>query len=199
MNQNNLDPLSRAHEQWLIDIYNEEFPGLKGYAVRLTRNEVEAENIVGNSFLILAKELAIMPDSFEGYPHAKARLFVIIRNTCVSYLRQWGDTNSVEAVETIPDEWELLTELEKRDLLQHLQPLIDKLPKRLKRVATLFFVKGLTMKQVEQELENEFSKEVIAVYKAQAIGKLRTMVFGKKQTLPPGQYLLILCWLHINS
>lgn len=88
MNKNNLVPFSTATEEWLINIYQQEFVGLKMYAVRIVRNETDAEQIVGQGFFKLNRELCKNPGKFPSQARAKAYLTTIIKNDCRSWFRK---------------------------------------------------------------------------------------------------------------
>jgi RNA polymerase sigma-70 factor (ECF subfamily) len=175
MSKNNLHPVQGPNDQWLIDIYNEEFTSLKGFALKLTGDELEAEEIVGHSLAKLAEKINDAPGHITSYTHAKAYLATIVRNACYDYLAKRGKVTQLEAAEAIPDET-LLLELEKRDFREHLLTLIEQLPDQLREVINLFFREGCTIEEVEERLG--LSKSVIYVYKTRAIKRLREIMDG---------------------
>lgn len=180
MNNNNLAPSQEATEQWLGIIYQQEFVKLKMYAVRIIHHEMDAEYIVSQGFFKLASELNKDPHKFASRANAKAYLTRIIKNDCCSWCRKKRPVMVGEPPEAIMDEYHFVLELEKQDRLQHILPLIEQLTPQLRQVAMLLFKEGLTSKEVEKRLG--LKKDALRVYKNRVIGKLREMVYNRKNT-----------------
>lgn len=181
MDNNNQTTYREEIEQWLINIYLQEFAGLKMYAVHILHNETDADNIVGQGFEVLARELCNNPGKFSSPAKAKAFLTTVIRNKCYSWLRKKQPVTmyeSAEAMEAIMDEDHLVSMLEERDRLQHILSLLDKLPTQLQQVALLYLKEGLTCEEVEKRLH--IKKTVLRVYKSRLVHKLREMVCSRK-------------------
>lgn len=193
MNQNNLHPINQPR-QWLAEIYLQDYPVLLYYIVRRIKDEKEAEDVLGHGIKKLIEQVDEAPDKFPARANVKALLITIIKRDSISWLRKKHPGRIDESADDIAGDDLLVADFEKYDRLRLVQPLIAELPDRLKRVIVLFFVEGCTMEQAEQRLELE--KEVIRVYKSQAIKILRKKVSGKKHNLPPDQWLLLICWLY---
>lgn len=178
MENNNQPHFSEAPGQWLANTYRQEFVGLKMIAVRMVHNEMEAEEIVGQCFAKFGRELCANPGKFSSSAHAKAYLVKSIRNECCSWLRKKRPVIVCEPPEAIMDDHQLVLELEKRDMLVHALSLIDRLPRKLRQVAMLYFKEGLTYEEIEKRLQ--VRKSVLHIYKSRAISKLREMVNKRK-------------------
>ncbi|MDF2190488.1 sigma-70 family RNA polymerase sigma factor [Paraflavitalea sp. CAU 1676] len=159
-------------DQWLSEIYHKEFERLKRIAIRIIHNEIVAEEILGECLAKLAIELSYDGNKFNSIEHAKAFLVVIIRNKCISWLRKKRPVTVGELKEEIGQvDPYLMHNLEKRDLMLHLQSLIAQLTPKLQQVATLLFKEGLTNE--EAALQLQLSKESLLVYKNRALRKLQ--------------------------
>lgn len=120
---------------------------LYAYALRLTENPAQAEDILQESMLIVWRKAA----TYRGEGSVKAWLLSIIRNKCMQLFRQ-KPTESIEgsdldfADEAIPMEKDISQQDERsrvREALQRLSP-------EHREVLELVFYQGLNQKEVAQ-------------------------------------------------
>ena len=193
MNQNNPDPLNQPI-QWLSRVYEQEYTASRLYIISRIHNAQEADDLLGNSFFKLAREIRHNPDSFPTPANVKALLFTIIKNDCVSWLRQNKPKNVGEPVEDIVDDHQAVSMFEKRDTLLLMQSMINKLPGQLKQVAHLTWVEGCSVDEIAQRMN--LDKATVSSYRTRAINQLRPIILAQKHTLHPGEFLLLLSWLY---
>lgn len=158
----------------LFDAY---YADLVVYAVRLVRDQAEAEDIVTDVFLKLFRK----NNDFEAVANMRAFLYVGVRNNCFNYLKMEAVRNKRKAgfsylsESSDPGTTALQLEMMNADVLQTILEEIDNLPPQSRRIFLLRIVNQLKAKEVAELLG--ISDKTVRNQTAIAVEKLRIAVF----------------------
>jgi RNA polymerase sigma factor (sigma-70 family) len=179
-------------QQWLCDIYRQESKSLKYYAWKMTGNEVTAEEIVGDCFEKFLRREAKQTDQFPTPAHVKAFIATMVKNACLNWRSKKRLIMEDAPTEDIVDEGHMVLQLEKYDQLKQLKDLIDKLPTKTREVTHLFFIKGLSIREIAIKLG--LPKESVSIYKTRAVKSLRAIVATMDTPFSEDLILFLIAW-----
>ncbi len=135
--------------------------GVYRFALRLTRNETEAEDVVQDTFLNAFKGI----DSFEGRASLRTWLFRIAYNAAMMRIRKRQPEfvsieEATDPAEGIPlpaafFDWSSLpqTELEKTEVREEMEKAISKLPSKLREVFIMRELEELSTEETARVLD----------------------------------------------
>lgn len=153
-------------QRGLIDIYS---PLLMGICLRYSRNRMEAEDALQESWIRIFKGMEqYREDGFFKAWACKVTIHAAIRNA-----QRYRDTEPLSDHESILDmniRPEIIPELNARDLLA----LIDRLPERQATVFKLYVVDGFQHKEIAELLE--INESTSRVYLTKARESLRILI-----------------------
>ncbi|MBO9565857.1 MAG: sigma-70 family RNA polymerase sigma factor [Niastella sp.] len=191
MPQDNLNPINQS-EQWLTEIYRQEYFGLMRYIRGFVKEKEQAEDILGDSMLKLYRKVEKTPGAFATSANLKNFLVTTIRNACLTYLSKEHPHNKIELDEMIADDAHAALQLEKSENLLLLQSFINKLSGRLQQVAHLAWVEGCSVEETVQRME--IGKESVSVYRTRALNELRRLILSQGGHLSLDEIFMLL-WL----
>jgi RNA polymerase sigma-70 factor (ECF subfamily) len=140
------------------EVFRVLYPRLKGYCRLFIHNEDQIEDIIQESFITLwEKHDTIKPDkSVESF------VFVIVRNSCLNYLKKEKLNNNQINLDKIKiEELQYLYQLDFTNkeeksveelLIESFQSAVNELPDKMKQVFTLCKIEGRKQKEVAEEL-----------------------------------------------
>ena len=165
-------------------IYLLYFRSLCFFANRIVDNQLEAEDIVAESFIKLWHKY----NEFETLTNIKAFLFIATKNSCLNYIKKIEHQTSIHEQlqrESVPFEEDTYFAEIEAEMLQQLYTEIERLPRKCKNIFKLIYLEGLKTDEIAQRLE--ISNKTVLNQKLRAIQLLRSALF-KKNLL----YLLLL-------
>lgn len=114
-------------------------------AYRIVQNTANAEDIVQESFI----KLWNTRDELENIDNTEAFAIIILRNTCLDYLRKTKNDYHTSYDADIPETVSLSTQIEIQDDAKYVKSLIDKLPEQQRQVMMLKHWDGYTDEEIE--------------------------------------------------
>lgn len=114
-------------------------------AYRIVQNTANAEDIVQESFIKLWNKR----DELENIDNTEAFAIIILRNTCLDYLRKTKNDYHTSYDADIPETVSLSTQIEIQDDAKYVKSLIDKLPEQQRQVMMLKHWDGYTDEEIE--------------------------------------------------
>lgn len=159
-------------------VYNQLHKTIFFLAVRITKDEEAAKDILSESFMKLWQRR----QQFETMENVKAFLYTITRNASIDYLRQKKqDNDGRKELTHRKDDNKLAAfadmETLRADLLQKLYEEIESLPPKCGEIFKLFFFEAKKTEQIAQQLN--INKKTVLNQKARAILLLRTALLKK--------------------
>lgn len=133
------------------------------FAVSLTKNKDQADDVFQNVFLRYSKTLPV----FENEEHAKAWFFTVTRNCCRSYL------TTAFLRYHVPLEMDIPIEQKEENALYYY---VMKLPVNYRMVIHLFYYEQMTTKQIGDILHKKDA--TIRTWLKRAREQLKTMLEG---------------------
>lgn len=131
------------------DVARAELPVLYRVATRLTRNEQDAEDLVGRCLLLASKAW----DSFDGR-YARSWLIRILKNEFLNSQRVVKNQPSASLDDvTEPSEDNFWAEISDRALVDALMDELDKLPDEYRLAVALCDIEGLSYEEAAEALE----------------------------------------------
>lgn len=146
------------------------------YAVKLLRNENDAQDVVGDSFRKLWEARA----SFAGLNNVRAFLFVVARNGCIDYVRLGQkEKTSHEEYRIVAEESEdyIINMLVKTNLLELVRREVEKLPAQ-RRIVLQYYLKGMETDEIAKALD--MNPVTVRTNKKKAITQLRDILLQKR-------------------
>ncbi len=121
---------------------------LFGYAVRITHDEKDAQEVVQDSFLAIYKVINRIDISrkFSSY------LYAITKNTAISYLRRKQPVLSLENMNLIDNQISLAEKAALSDEANEIRNLMQQLNAKEKRVLNLYYDKNLSYHEISSYL-----------------------------------------------
>lgn len=168
---NIVDSLNNGQQQALDGLFTQYYRALVYFAMRIIKNQEEAEDIVIESFSRLWNNRERM----ESVQNIKGFLYLTTRNACVDYVR------AQKKIRDIKKELQLLADPVMQDIdiettraetLRHIYEEMEKLPQQCRNVFKLSVIKGLKSRDIASELNISVSN--VTSQKSRAIRLLRT-------------------------
>ncbi len=139
----------RGQEKGFDYFFREYFRSLTLFAFQLIHDEREAEDIVQNCFEKLWKRRKSLPD----IQSIKSYLYTSVRYSCVNFLKAKKITGKALALPEIKDfdsDVESLVVL--AETIKELYSIIEMLPPRMRQVFKLYYLEGMSYKQIGELL-----------------------------------------------
>lgn len=146
------------------------------FALRLTKDEEEAKDIVSNCIIKLWEKHA----NFQTAENIKAFLYISCRNGCLEYLRNLKRKTLAQQTyfeQLSENEDTILQEIIEAEFLQILNQEIDLLPGRSGEVFKLIYLEGKSTDEIAQTLD--LSVQTVRNHKTRAIEMLKTSFLKK--------------------
>lgn len=115
-------------------------------AFRIVHDAASAEDMVQDAFVKLWNKR----DEMSKVENTEAFAIIILRNTCLDYLRKTKNEYNIEYDKEIPEEVSLSKEIERRDEVQNIKGLINKLPDQQRQVMMMKHWDGYSDEEIEQ-------------------------------------------------
>ncbi|NDV93730.1 RNA polymerase sigma factor [Dysgonomonas sp. 521] len=114
-------------------------------AYRIVQDAANAEDIVQESFIKLWNKR----DELGNIDNTEAFAIIILRNTCLDYLRKTKNDYHTSYDADIPETTSLSTQIEIQDDAKYVKSLINKLPEQQRQVMMLKHWDGYTDEEIE--------------------------------------------------
>jgi RNA polymerase sigma-70 factor (family 1) len=146
------------------------YPALCYYALRLTHDQVTAEDIAEESFIKVWGRRA----SFYHYGELKAYLYTTVRNASINWnalqKRQLEAERAQSAARSEYDSY-VLEDMIRAEWLREVYTTLDTLPPQCLKIATMLYVEGKSTRQIAKELN--LSVGTVKTQKARGLVFLR--------------------------
>lgn len=172
--------LHRRQPEAVKELFNQLYKPLIYFAEKLVNNKQEAEDIVGTSFFKLTGRI----EQFTSSRDVKAFLYVTTRNECLDYLRRIARfERSQDQLQYLMDYTDAQAddEMLRARILQEVYNEIEQLPPQCKKIFKLIYTRGMTTREIAEELE--LSPQTVLNQKAKALNLLRG-ILAKKNLMP---------------
>lgn len=145
-----IQSFQRGDQQAFNFIFACYYRSLCYFANRFVPVKPVAEDITQESFVRLWEK----HDSFSCQQSIKAFLYIITRNACLNFLKQWNREKKNEHAWgfTIPETEELLPDLNRAEIMKDILIAVEKLPRECRKVIELCFIEGLENQQIARQL-----------------------------------------------
>jgi RNA polymerase sigma-70 factor (ECF subfamily) len=168
----------RGDENAFKEVFEKYYRPVCYYALKILHEDSYAEDITSEAF----RKAWENRDKFETPKHLENFLYLVARNSCISYLR------SDKVVETTKHEWtKIFTEEESEDTpidLERVQTrLLEAIYEKLEilpggDVLRMSYIEGKSTKQIARELD--MSENNVYIIKSRSLKVLRTMLSGNE-------------------
>jgi RNA polymerase sigma-70 factor (family 1) len=165
--------------------FRELFPSLCFFANHILDNRCEAEDIASSAFIKIWKRHS----QFNNAKNIRSYLYQIVRNDCFSFLQHKNRTAKAQkeieylSVANFEDNYE--ADIIRAELYSELYLAINSLPKECRKVFTMLYIHGKTIKEISRELN--LSSSTIKTQKS------RGLVILRKKIIPLS---IVLFYLH---
>jgi len=174
----------QGEEKGFDFFFREFFPSLCFFANHILDNRCEAEDIASSAFIKIWKRHS----QFNDAKNIRSYLYQIVRNDCFSFLQQKNRSAKVQkeieylTVANFEDNYE--ADIIRAEFYSELYLAINSLPKECRKVFTMLYIQGKTIKEISKELNLSLS-----TIKTQ---KYRGLVILKKKIVPLSIVLFLL-------
>ena len=164
--------------------FRELFPSLCFFANHILDNRCEAEDIASSAFIKIWKRHS----QFNDAKNIRSYLYQIVRNDCFSFLQQKNRSAKVQkeieyhTVVNFKDNYE--ADIIRPEFYAELYLAINSLPKECRKVFTMLYVYGKTVKEISKELN--LSPSTIKTQKS------RGLIILRKKIIPLSTVLFLL-------
>lgn len=168
---NIVDSLNNGQQQALDGLFTQYYRALVYFAMRILKNQEEAEDIVIESF----SKLWNNREKMESVQNIKGFLYLTTRNACVDHLRAERKIRDMQKeLQALADPVEQNTDMEttRAEMLRHIYEEMEKLPHQCRNVFKLSVIRGLKSRDIADELNISVSN--VTSQKSRAIQLLRT-------------------------
>lgn len=147
----------------LVDRYkNKAFSMLK----RLLKNELDAEEVLQDSFLKAFKSL----NNFKGEARFSTWFYRIVYNSAMTKLSSKKRKIELE-MSSIEDHFELQSsfntiDTEERNISEIINDMINLLPEKYSTIITLFYLNGFSCEEISESLDTSVSNVKVLLYRA---------------------------------
>lgn len=186
--------LHRRQPEAVKELFNQLYKPLIYFAEKLVDNKQEAEDIVGTSFFKLTGRI----EQFPSIREVKAFLYVTTRNECLDYLRRIARFEKThEQLQYLMDYTDAQAddEMLRAKILQEVYNEIEQLPVQCRKIFKLIYTRGMTTKEIADELE--LSPQTILNQKAKALSMLRG-ILAKKNLMPLSTFFQLFLLISIE-
>jgi RNA polymerase sigma-70 factor (ECF subfamily) len=115
-------------------------------AFRMVQNQNEAEDIVQETFI----KLWTKRDELEAVSNLEGFAIIILKNTCLDYLRKSKQEYQTDYDVNIPEPQSLSKQIEIRDQINQISLLMKLLPEQQRRVMQLKHWEGYSDEEIEE-------------------------------------------------
>ena len=168
--------LHRKQPEAVKELFNQLYRPLIYFAEKLVNNKQEAEDIVATSFFKLTGRI----EQFSSSRDVKAFLYVTTRNECLDYLRRVARfERSQDQLQYLMDYTDAQAddEMLRARILQEVYNEIEQLPPQCKKIFKLIYTRGMTTREIAEELE--LSPQTVLNQKAKALNLLRGILANR--------------------
>lgn len=168
---NIVDSLNNGQQQALDGLFTQYYRALVYFAMRIIKNQEEAEDIVIESF----SKLWNNRERMESVQNIKGFLYLTTRNACVDYLRTQRKIRDIQKeLQTLSDTvvQGIDIEMTRAETLRHIYEEMEKLPHQCRNIFKLSVIRGLKSRDIANELNISVSN--VTSQKSRAIQLLRT-------------------------
>ncbi|HUZ57817.1 MAG TPA: RNA polymerase sigma-70 factor [Hanamia sp.] len=155
-------------------IFHKFFPSLCFFANHILDNKCEAEDIASSAFIKIWKRHS----QFNDAKNIRSYLYQIVRNDCFSFLQQKNRSAKVQkeieylTMVNFEDNYE--SNIIRAEFYAELYLTINSLPKECRKIFTLLYVHGKTVKEISKELN--LSPSTIKTQKSRGLIILRKKI-----------------------
>jgi|SRR5690606_2797600 len=132
-------------------IFEEYYRPIRFFALQLTKDEQQAEDIASECF----HKLWLNRSNFEDIPAIKSFLYTVAKNTALNYLKS-QKIRSVAHNEILylseHTEDFILAKIIKSQLLGHIYEKVEKMPPKVREVFNLIYRDGLSIREISEKL-----------------------------------------------
>ena len=174
----------QGEEKGFDFFFRELFPALCFFANRMLDNRCEAEDIASFAFIKIWKRHSQFNDAIN----IRSYLYQIVRNDCLSFLQQKNRKAKVQkeieylTMANFKDNYE--SDIIRAEFYAELYLAINSLPKECRKVFTMLYVHGKTVKEISKELN--LSPSTIKTQKS------RGFIILRKKIIPLSIVLFLL-------
>jgi len=140
----------------------------------MINNRFEAEDIASAAFIKIWKR----HEQFDDAKNIRSYLYQIVRNDCLSFLQQKNRATKLQkeigylTVVDLDDNYE--ADIIRAEFYSELYMAINSLPKECRKIFTMLYVHGKTVKEISRELK--LSPSTIKTQKARGLTVLRKKI-----------------------
>ena len=177
-----LHALIKGKQEGLDYFFTRYYPSLIHFARRLVNDYETARDIAEDAFVRLWQRR----NEIDHTGSIKAYLYTAVRNGCIDLLRRekyWNEYLNDQAIHGELFETTVLHHIIEAETYQQILQVIHDLPRQCGRVFRLFYIEGLALSEIAEEMD--LSLSTIKSQKARAIKLLR-------QRLPAAMSLLLI-------
>jgi RNA polymerase sigma-70 factor (family 1) len=142
----------QGHEDCFGKVFNQLYPLLCFYALRYTKDQLAAEDIAGESFMIVWNRREV----FFQFNVLKSYLYTTVRNAAINWNKQQRRRWTYEQeMASGPPQYEkhVLDDLIRAELLREVYDAIDILPSECHKIVRMVYVDGKTTREIANELD----------------------------------------------
>ncbi len=186
--------LHRRQPEAVKELFNQLYKPLIFFAENMVNNPQEAEDIVGTAFFKLTGRI----EHFPSIRDVRAFLYITTRNECLDYLRKLvRNERTQEQMLYLMDYTDAQAddEMLRAKILQEVYNEIEQLPPQCRKIFKLIYTKGMTTKQIADELE--LSPQTVLNQKAKALTMLRGTLH-KKNLMPHSTFFQLFLLISIE-
>lgn len=152
---------------YLIRIY---FPVLCNFSLQITKDKMAAEDIVTDVFIKIWQQKVVYPTMEE----LKKVLYTAVKNGSLNYLRSQKRAQQRHEVFTsqyFDEDQHLVYDITTSELMAEVRKALDSLPKKMRTVFILSYIKQLSNDQIASELN--ISNQTVRNQKTRSLIRLR--------------------------
>ena len=157
-------------ESSFTELFNQLYPSLSFYGLRITNDQEASEEIAEEAFLKVWNSR----DLFYHYNHLKAYLYKVVKNSSLKWLKREKNirANSVQITEDYESsDRHALDSLIQSEVFLEIESILGSLPSQSKKIAKLIFFEDKNIAQVAKELGLSIS--TVKTQKGRALAKLK--------------------------
>jgi RNA polymerase sigma-70 factor (ECF subfamily) len=150
------------------------FPSLCFFANRMLKDRCEAEDIASNAFIKIWNRHF----RFDNAKNIRSYLYQIVRNDCLTFMQQKSRAaamqKEIEYLTTVDLKNNYETEIIRAEFYMQLYIAINRLPSECKKIFTMLYIHGKTVKEISKELN--LSPSTIKTQKARGLSVLKKKI-----------------------
>jgi len=146
--------------------------------MRMLKNEFDAEEVLQDCFLKAYNSL----NSFKGEAKFSTWFYRIVYNSALTKLS--SQKRKIEAeMSSVEDNFDLESEynaddIEKKDLQEFVQDIINKLPERYSAIITMFYLNEMSIEEISEVMQITVSNVKVMLYRSR--NSMRDLVLKSK-------------------